>query len=356
MTPDELIGPELGPLSVDGLRTTAERYAGIGADDDLSESVRFRLNVARLIRERAAQIGGFTGKNKLCIFLLEPLPPAEAASSRVPMLSDGLAPLDGYVWFVSAAANSGHRVRLPANKGDEAVRFISESLNMGDRLAVVFNPRVTPLRLRFYRSGLNDLDDCMIHDIETSDITLERISEVVDIAYKTRLRTPDAQSASAKLWTRPSKWWPSEKAEQRIQLYLKDYLQGQFLTCTVREEQPTGVGRFDIEITEVDRLRNQVFSHAVIELKVLRSFGETGASYTDTETLSWVESGVDQAYVYGLEKGMRFSALYCFDMREQDHGLSCFDHVREKANRLQVPLGKWYIYASSRLFRKAAAS
>jgi hypothetical protein len=122
---------------------------------------------------------------------------------------------------------------------------------------------------------------------------------VVESVYKTCLVTPRVQSKAGKLWRNQGKWWPSKKAEAIVQLNLKAGLAGAFPTCTVREEQPMAEGLLDLEIEQSDPLdRSKLTRHAVLELKVLRTFGETGTPVTEDYTLGWVKSGVTQAHAF----------------------------------------------------------
>jgi hypothetical protein len=127
-----------------------------------------------------------------------------------------------------------------------------------------------------------------------------------------------------------------------------------FPSCTVRHEQPTPLGRVDLEIEEINPLDPGItVRHAVLELKVLRSFSNTGTPVATGRIQEWVDSGVRQAAAYRADKGARAAALCCFDMRREDSGDSCFDDVRYLANQLTVALRRWYLFASSSLCREA---
>ncbi len=166
-----------------------------------------------------------------------------------------------------------------------------------------------------------------------------------------------AQIHPGKLWQDHEKWWPAKQAEALVQLHLKAGLAGAFLTCTVRHEQTMAEGRLDLQIEERDPLDpGKVTHHAVLELKVLRSFGETGKAYTEQDMLDWIESGVKQAAAYRDNKGARHAVLCCFDMRVEDTKEVCFAHVLDLARRLSVELKRWFLYGSSDLYRDALAS
>jgi hypothetical protein len=188
--------------------------------------------------------------------------------------------------------------------------------------------------------------------LESANVNLNEILEVVDRLYRRSLATPDAQHSEAKLWKNRTKRWPYTRAEARIALTLREGLTGAFPTCTVREEQPQPSGRLDLELEEPDPTdRSQIIRHAVLEVKVLRSFGSTGLPVSKKETDDWVEDGVRQAAAYRNDRNARSSALCCFDMRATFSGEGCFDEVRYLARRHRVVLRVWHIFASAKDFR-----
>ena len=78
---------------------------------------------------------------------------------------------------------------------------------------------------------------------------------------------------------------------------------------------------------------------------------------SDKHTKDWVEEGVRQASAYRTNTSARWSALCCFDMRMDDAGdNACFAHVEELADKLDVFLRRWFLYASSSAYRKATTS
>jgi len=86
-------------------------------------------------------------------------------------------------------------------------------------------------------------------------------------------------------------------------------------------------------------------------LKVLRSFGSTGSTYSESETLTWVEDGLKQAVAYRDERGVLSAALCCFDMRCDVTGDACFAHVASDAIKLNVLLRCYHLFATSKDYR-----
>jgi hypothetical protein len=351
----ELRDVDLGPWKAEDLGETASLFAGLGADDRLPADVRFLSNVAKLIRQRNAMDKTASDPALPAVFLLSPVPPANLKQSvtRIPMLSNGTTVLNGNIWLVHAAVNSGYLVEDSPKDGDDLFRFVTDSLGLGDVLAVIYEPRGPNPTIRFYPRGMNDPDTCNVLLAQGEKVTEDQIFHVIDRVYEQCLRTPDCQSHVGKLWEDSDKCWPVHDAEAVVQMNLRIGLVGHFLICTVRDEQKTVVGRTDLEIEQNDPLNpGNVIRHALLELKILRSFRHTGTPVPPRETLDWVALGMEQARQYGIDKDSRLATLCCFDMRSTDEKETCFDHVRDKARKAKVILRRWYLYGSSERYRK----
>lgn len=351
--------PQLGPWLDADLARTAREQAGIGATADLPPDVRFIEGVVRLLRARLAKSFSTSDSNLPAVFLLQPVPkPTQEGFSpkRVPMLDNGLTPLTGRLWFVGAAVISGHYVSmeecLNSYDDDDLFRFVTDTIQLGDTPTVLFDPKAGVSHLRFYPHGLTCLEEYRSLPLNGSETSIEDILDKINHTYENCLITPDAQLPAAKLWKKSSKWYPVDEAEALIQVSLKAGLVNAFPWCVVRHEQPTIPGRIDLEVEEIDPAQpGKVVRHAILELKVLRSFWSTGTQVSQNETDSWVRSGVLQAAAYRDDKGARAAALCCFDMRKEDSSDSCFVHVSNLAHDRQVLLRRWYIFASSHLYR-----
>ncbi len=348
----------LGSWANANLELTAQIDAGVGADDALPREIRFVANVAKLIRRRLAQTNASTDPNRPGVFLFCPDPPAAIPSTtRVPMLDNGLTAVSGRIWFVSAGPGSGRYLDHNADSDDELFNLVSSTFGLNRIHAIVFDPRTAVPEVRYYPRGLDDPDQYQLISVSTEEIDLDRVLTVVQAVYKTNFVTPDGQPKEGKLWRDQEKWRPSSKAEAIIQVYLVAALAGAFPVCTIRHEQFMPEGRLDIEIEQGDPIdRGKVTRHAILELKVLRSFTDGGTVVTDSDTLNWVTSGVEQVAAYRDSKNAKWSALFCFDMRNKESGQSCFNHVAALASSLRVSLRCWYLYATSELYRHALAS
>jgi hypothetical protein len=335
----------LGPWNDAELAGTARENAGIGSNADLPNKIRFIAGVAQLIRRRLARTEGEADPGQPAVFLLGQVPRTYQnvpPPKRVPMLDNGLTPLSGRLWFVA----------LDECDDDTLFRVVTDTVALGDVPTILFDPRPTMPQIRYYPSGLKNLDDYQLLPMADGDISLSQIFEAIDNIYRNCLITPDAQPVAGRLWENSNKWYPIRDAEGRIQLALKAGLVTAFPYCAVRHEQASVPGRVDLEIEESDPIdRGVTVRHAVLELKVLRSFGSTGDSVSLTETIEWIASGVRQAAAYRDDKEARAAALCCFDMRKEDSGESCFEQVRDLAKEYEVRLKRWFLFASADLYR-----
>lgn len=355
------IGRDLGPWSDADLRATTRANLGLGVDACVPERIRFRGNVVKLVRRRSSLKNANSDVELPAVFLLHPSPSAKICSkklTRVPMLDNGRHELNGRVWFVGAGPGSGHFVPFDVESDDELFRFVTDDLGLGDVPTIVFEPRLDDPYLRHYPNGLNTLETFEDLSLSGSQITFDNVSQAIERTYSEKMKTPDAQPGTGKLWKNQRKWWPRRDAEGRVQMYLEIALNSAFPSCVIRSEQSIAEGRLDIEILEhrADD-RSMITQHGVLELKVLRSFSESGAAVSQETTKQSIESGVMQASAYRCSKKAKWGALLCFDMRKDDMGNeNCFKHVIMLSKRLDVYLRRWFMYATSRQLRSAMAS
>ena len=345
--------PDLTDWTDEELLSTAEENIGAGSDADLPEDVRFLVGVIRVIRKRLATTAVHEGAEPAVFFYSPAIPPDVASEvTTVPMLDNGQNALDGKLWFVGVVAASGRSYALES-WDDESVFSLASDLGLGSVPAVVLDPRLGTPEVRFYPAGLEEPDERRLCRIEASSATIADVIAAVAAVHQQSLITPSRQPGNAKLWKVQSKHWPRDDAEKRIQGLLHAGLAGAFPSCMIRPEESQATGRIDLEIEEPLPGADGGFVRlALLELKVLRSFGSTGKSVTAARTKQWVEEGVVQAHAYRVDRGTRESALCCFDMRKTHSGESCFDHVKHLAASNRVVLDVRHIFASSNALRE----
>ena len=342
----------------DDIRATVSEFSGAGAEAGLPEEERFIAGVAQLVLRRVAEseASDKTDAADIAIFILSPSPP-ESLDNLIwePMLDNGRTEVVGRLWFTAAAVVSAHGVELPKDT-DDAVRFsfVTSIPALGSLPTVIYDPRPVSQWLRWYPEGLSMPDNVEVKSID-AEVSPSEVFEVIEQLHQECFVTPDGLPPGTHLWRNSAKQWPRKDAEAMMQSQLKAGLVVKFPFCKIRHEQPNKAGRTDLEIEKPDRSRFNSFAHhALLELKILRSYWSTGSPVSNKETTDWIREGVRQAVAYRREIGGHWSALCCFDMRKNDKGDDdTFDHVRESARELDVVLWRWFLFASSDDYRQA---
>ena len=137
-------------------------------------------------------------------------------------------------------------------------------------------------------------------------------------------------------------------------MYVRSGLTTAFPSCTIRAEQTQASGRLDLEVEERDWTdASTIVRHAILELKVLKSFTSGGVPIGDADVGTRIVEGIKQAASYRIERDARHSALCCFDMRKTFTAEECFTKVMSRAKRLRVKLCVWHLFSSAKAYRDA---
>lgn len=123
----------------------------------------------------------------------------------------------------------------------------------------------------------------------------------------------------------------------------------------VRSEQPSTIGRTDVELIQTWRLSpGHEIRHALIELKVLRSYGSTGRPVSDKVIRRHISQGVRQAAQYGNANNSKIRMLCCYDMRQEDvSNTMFFSEFYMPCETRKVRLKRYFLYNSSEALRQA---
>ncbi len=322
---------------------------------DLPDDVKFTVRVARLVRRREQNINA--EREGLAAFVLVAASTYEAMRTgrkEERLIHTGARRLTGRIHLVQAAATSS---LVDEFNGDDSAMFARlAALGVANSPTLVYVPQIPTSSLSYYSRGTASDERVSDVTLSTETVTIEAIQQVIDAVHRQEFLTPDG-SHPFKVWAEPSEGRPSSIAEAGVQQFLRTALAGRFWHCSIRSEQSSKVGRTDLEVVD-DRTGpvGQVIHHALLELKVLRSRGESGVPVTEQATRDHIQEGVEQAHAYGEDKHTLAKMLCCFDMRDIDGGdATTFEHVRELATRLSVRLRRWFLYRSSAAFRSALA-
>ena len=118
----------------------------------------------------------------------------------------------------------------------------------------------------------------------------------------------------------------------------------------VEQERPANSGRFDIGFREQGAGGASTL-HAILELKVTRSYGSGGASVGPGQVEQHVVDGVEQARAYSDEHGASNAACLVFDLRVPDKQVPPAAAVA-RAAALDVFLQFWRCFAIAVDYRK----
>ena len=355
MLPDNETSSFLGRWADGDFQHTVARNRGVGADADLPDENRFLAGVVQLLRRREAELDrrGESDDADLAIFVLKPTPPDSIIDAvREPMVDNGLARINGRLWFTAAPVISAHYVNLPQDTDHSRFQYITDIYNLGAQPTLVYDPRTIQPQLRWYSEGLDRPNNMELKPldgvVEPCDVFF-----AIDHAYRQCLITPGGLPRGVNLWEDAGRYIPAKNAEALLQSHLKAGLVMRFPFCTIRHEQAQPAGRTDLEVEQSDPIdRTRVTRHAILELKVLRSYWASGTTVSPYDTKRHLADGVAQATSYRDEKGVSWSAVCCFDMRRNDVGDdACFAHISETAAERSVWLRRWFLFASAAQLR-----
>lgn len=332
---------------------TSAWLSGQGSDTDLPEAVRFLVAVRRLTLAREREPDCEFDRAAAMVLVpptfFESPPPG---TRRCPLLNNGNYCLTGQLHFLNVAAAG----RSLDYDGDEGALFDAlEQANVDTLPTVVYAPKPgSHSKLSWYPNGISDGTNVVVIPVAVEEPTAELITHAIEGVYRGDLITPDRVPAHDSLWKQASKGWASEIAEAQVQRNIKLGLHGRFPTCRIVAEQPGPDGRTDIEIVgDFGVAPGAVTNFAVLELKVLREKGSTGATYSAKDIARHIDDGVNQAYTYGADRNFRERMLCCFDMRGTNAGANAvFAPIKSKANDLGIALRFWFLYRSSEHYRE----
>lgn len=346
---------ELGAWTSDRAQLATAQHSICGDVDDLPKELRFQVYVSRMIRMRERRPDAETAGAAAFVLVT----PEQQRTFKTGRHFDrnahtGRVRLAGRLHFVTHRAGSS---AYEEYDGDDNGLFDRiEALKCDHLPTLVYLPSDDKSALTYYPNGTRDDEGMLQVELNYGPVTEAEILAVINAVYRTELCTPD-NSGPTKVWKCPSKGYPIEETERTVQQFLRVGLAARFNWCTIRAEQAGKLGRTDLEVVD-DRTGEPgaITHHALLELKVLRSFTHTGSPYPASSTDEAISKGVNQANSYGTANNSLLRMLCCFDMRTDDPGDSAtFAHVQTGASTLCVSLRRWYMYRSSEHLRDADA-
>lgn len=330
--------------------TLEELGLSAGADANLADPVRFVRRVRECLSAFTNRHGGLA---ESALFLLAPSIP-DSVKDRATLrrrIHTGEVNPSGNVWIVGAAVADGHAVPFQGASTEQIFDLACTDLGLGGVPAVFCDAMVSPQLFAWYPSGLSQAERLFEGPIAlTSPPTLADLIEIVDRVHQTRLMTTHHQSADTALWQNHAKYWAHERAEKRVQDALMAGLGGAFgKPYFVDQEAASDSGRFDIGFREATA-PGQTTLHAILELKLARSFGSTGIPKSPSDNEQHAVDGVEQAWAYAADHGTKGAACLVFDLRTEDQHQHP-TRASARAEELSVLLRLWRCFPSAEHYR-----
>lgn len=348
----------LGAWSKEDLKDTLAREIGTGrplVDDNYGDNwSKFKVNVMHELRKR---FSGETNNDSSCIFILENDLSALNDSDfpnlkKTYSISSGRMNFAGKIFITTFQTQRGYYFEGDFSDIDEIIESLTE-LNLFNNPCIFFNNFESGKIVEFYPNGFNnDYEDKI--EIVTSQITEEIIFKVFDKAYQSSLITPTAlNNAGCHIWQDASKYIPSDQVEKKIQRTLYTALATN-LHCELMPLNEVSIedGRLDFLILSKES-QGKLNSHAVVELKALRSMTQGGNEYAESVKKDWVTKGMHQVISFSQKFTPSHSILSCYDMSKKEYNDDYwFSDTKELAELNKVKQWRWRIYNTAEARRR----
>ncbi|HHA2590806.1 TPA: hypothetical protein ACOEA0_001619 [Stenotrophomonas maltophilia] len=345
-----------GLWSDDSLLGTVSAYTGSGYNQDLPAFTQFCHEAAKIIHRRRALAGKPMADGPV-IFVLEGIIPPSAEGGEVRHLFNmGAQSIEGRLWTGASRLAVATGLDLPQGTAADRFNYVTQTLGMGDSPAIYYDASESEHLMRAFPEGMgkpNVYDDL---SLKSADLSLEHIRDMLKGAHARLLVSPTASNLARSLWENQQKTIPIMHAEKAVQDILHVALTARlgFGAIAVRQEGTSEMGRFDFHLEEQDPVDPSVWTHhAIIELKVLKSFTSSGKPVAARENLEAVTKGVKQAVGYRHAHKCRLAALSCYDMRKPPDPEAAIAHEVSNAATWNVGLWAWPLYPTADRARDA---
>lgn len=341
-----------GPEEIESTVQVVGLTPGVGSK--LPDQARFARGT-RVALASSVSKHGLPSLPAVFVFAPEVAPEVAALGVERRRVHTGRLDFAGHLWLFGAAATDGIAIPLETADVDAIFCRVAE-LGLGESPTIYCDTNAEPDRaVAWYPLGLNEAERLYEGPIELTHVpSLDELFAVIDGVHRTKLLTTVNQNSDTSLWEEPSKHWPHDHAERRVQDALLGGLGGAFgPPFFVEQEKTTDSGRFDLGFRRsLGGAATQL--HAILELKVTRSFTDGGTKKTPLDNERHVYKGVEQAWSYaddyGDEGGTPDAACLVFDLRTHDlHELP--PKAVDRAGELGVVIRLWRCFPTAESYR-----
>ncbi|MHC0466303.1 hypothetical protein [Kosakonia cowanii] len=348
-----------GAWSEDDLKITLQREIESGrplVDDNYGgDWEKFKITTIHELRKRFSTT--MVTNDSSCIFILQnsnmDIPQENPFKLiRTFFISSGKISYEHKIFITTAQVQRGLYFCNDFSDMDNLAEII-ENLDLLNNPCIFFNNHNGDKIVELYPNGfVNDYEDKI--NISASHITEETIFNVFEKAYQSSLKTPTAlNNAGCDIWEDPAKYIPSDQVEKKIQRTLYTALSTNFNChlmplCEVSIED----GRLDFLIISKE-LKGRLNSHAVVELKALRSLTQSGKEYTENVKKEWITKGMNQVISFSNKFIPQHSILSCYDMSKDTYTDDYwFSDTKDLADKNKVKQWRWRIFNSAEASRR----
>lgn len=351
-----MLASAAGAWSADLLRNTVSTYMGSAYNQNMPAFRQFCHAAAKVIQRRRSQ-PSHTLKNGPVIFILEAGPVSSGVVEEIrPRFDCGFDAIEGRIWMGASRLARATGVALPAGTDADRFDYVVNTLGLGGRAAIYYDAQDDESSMRAYPEGLANPDVCEDLSLNASELSLQNIQAILDSVHRRLLITPTASDAARDLWADQRRSIPIGEAEKGVQKALHVALTAGlgFGPMVVLQEGTSEMGRYDFLLKEQHPFIPSVWTyHAILELKVLKSFTEAGNDVSHSDNRDAVTSGVDQAHKYRQDHSCRMAALCCYDMRKTPDVANAVSHELPRAQSLDVAIWAWPLYSTAKQARSA---
>lgn len=326
-------------------------YSGSAYNQDASEPARFWHSAIKIIKKRK-QISPSTLVESPTVFIMAPLPDDITDAEQQPAFDRGRIEIAGKAWFGSKGLASAAALPIPLGSDADLFDCVVNKWHRGDAPALYFHG--IDQEARIYPKGMMHPAECEIVSLDGTHLTLDTIHRIMDAMHVELLETPSASDLQRSLWANKSKWWPVNESEKGIQGILHVALKSHtlFTPLKVDQEHSSRMGRCDFILKEQDAADPTSWvHHAILELKVVKSFTHTGSPVGESTNIKAVSDGLDQARDYRVAHSCRLAALCCYDMRKKPDPAGAIAHEASRAEEDELGLWSWPIYNTVKALR-----
>lgn len=335
----------------ESLRATAVPLLPESGEAGFPADLRFLRMCFRRLRARAEVVNPSDDGNGLAVFVLRKdwsLRPGWVREFRMHRAEQ---PFSSQIWMTNEVGHAADHVAHEKSTS-EITDYLIE-LGLGDCPTAVFDSSSPQGELMFYPEGAEKFMKSEVYYLATPDqLQVHDACSVIQYVYELSLKSPQHQVNKVSTWASPTKWWVSQTAEAQIQSLIRVALGARHLGLRVESEGDVDTGRFDLRLGWFLLGDSLPRWDGVLELKVLKTYGENGGTHSWPDNLGALNKGLRQAHTYRDDSPADWSILCVFDHRKLADD-DCFADIREAAEVRGVELRSWRVYNSVEAYREA---